>query len=233
MYKLNSQRALFALLAAFAFLTLEYFCQHRSQDMLSWYFSHWWATKAQANLRVRTDSPKYSLLACTMCKYECSPRLRPNFKSPALLDTRRGGFCTHAIHAKSIKISWGDPYTAKPMQNGQSKKDRKLVFKTNYHLMQIKDIAEFIKLVFVIKIAVWTIFEWPFYMPFLSFKHPKIHTKSTPTIWIGCYHFSFCILFSGETWVRDHIARWNRLHACRTILGASAFGLFMFAALKQ
>ena len=47
---------------------------------------------------------------------------------------------------------------------------QKLVFKTNYGLMQVKSIAEhsailsnFIKLWFVIKIFVLSIFEWPFY----------------------------------------------------------------------
>ena len=45
-----------------------------------------------------------------------------------------------------------------------SLKDGKLVFKTNYHLMQVKSILlTFIKLLFVIKIFVWSIFEWPFY----------------------------------------------------------------------
>ena len=32
--------------------------------------------------------------------------------------------------------------TLKPVQNSQSQKDRKLVFKTNYRLMQVKSIAE-------------------------------------------------------------------------------------------
>ena len=48
-------------------------------------------------------------------------------------------------------------------------KKTKLVFKTNYRLMQVKSIAEhsailstFIKLLIVIKIFVLSIFEWPF-----------------------------------------------------------------------
>ena len=32
--------------------------------------------------------------------------------------------------------------TVKPVLNGHSQKDRKLVFKTNYRLMQVKSIAE-------------------------------------------------------------------------------------------
>lgn len=38
---------------------------------------------------------------------------------------------------------------------------------------------------------------------------------------------------AGETWVRDHIVRWNNLHMVRTVLGASAFGIFMYAMLKK
>ena len=50
-----------------------------------------------------------------------------------------------------------------------------MVFKTSYCLMQVKNIAEgehsailltFIKLPFVIKIFVLSIFEWPFYTGF-------------------------------------------------------------------
>ena len=44
--------------------------------------------------------------------------------------------------------------------------DRKLVFKTNYRLVQIKSISTFIKLPFVIKTVVLSIFEWPFYTGF-------------------------------------------------------------------
>ena len=52
-------------------------------------------------------------------------------------------------------------------------KVHKPVFKTNYRLMQVKSIAgafailsTFIKLPFVIKIFVLSIFEWPFYTGF-------------------------------------------------------------------
>ena len=53
--------------------------------------------------------------------------------------------------------------------------DHTLVLKTNYCLMQVESIAEgehsailstFIKLPFVIKIIVLSIFEWPFYTGF-------------------------------------------------------------------
>ena len=66
-------------------------------------------------------------------------------------------------------------YTVKSVFNGHTQKDEKLVFKTNYHLMQVKSVAEwehsailstFIKLPFVIKIFVFSIFEWPFYTGF-------------------------------------------------------------------
>ena len=35
--------------------------------------------------------------------------------------------------------------TVKPVSNGHSQKDQKLVFKTNYRLMQVKSIAEWPK----------------------------------------------------------------------------------------
>ena len=61
--------------------------------------------------------------------------------------------------------------------NGHIQKDQKLVcivlvLKTNYRLMQVKSIAEsaifstFIKILFVVKIFVLSIFEWPFYTGF-------------------------------------------------------------------
>ena len=60
------------------------------------------------------------------------------------------------------------PSTVKPVLSGQSKRTPKLFFKTDYRLMQVKSIAEcskgsitFIKLPFVIKIFVLSIFEWP------------------------------------------------------------------------
>ena len=61
--------------------------------------------------------------------------------------------------------------TVKPVLNGHSQKDLKLVFKTNYRYMQVKNIAEcsprtFIRPPFVIKIFVLYIFEWLFYTGF-------------------------------------------------------------------
>ena len=41
-----------------------------------------------------------------------------------------------------------------------------MVFKTNYCLMQVKILLTFIKLPFVIKIFVLSIFEWSFYTGF-------------------------------------------------------------------
>ena len=54
----------------------------------------------------------------------------------------------------------------------RSQKDLKLVSKTNYSLMQVKSrehsaiLWTFIKLPFVLKIFVLSIFEWPFYTGF-------------------------------------------------------------------
>ena len=75
--------------------------------------------------------------------------------------------------------------TVKPVLSGHSKKDQKLVFKMNYHLMQVKSIAEsailstFIKLPFVIKIFVLSIFEWPLKKGFtvVPKSHDLAHTK--------------------------------------------------------
>ena len=71
------------------------------------------------------------------------------------------------------------------MYNCHSQKCLKLVFKTNYCLMQVKSIAEcsehsailstFFKLPFVIKIFVLSIFEWPFYTGFTV--HHKARTE--------------------------------------------------------
>ena len=63
-------------------------------------------------------------------------------------------------------------FTVKPVLNGPSKRRPKLFFKTNYHLMQVKSIAEsskralcntltFIKLPFVFKTFVLSILEGP------------------------------------------------------------------------
>ena len=59
-------------------------------------------------------------------------------------------------------------YTVKPVYNGHSQKDQKLVFKTNYCLMQVKSIAECSKgsiLQYFQPLLsynfVLSIFEWP------------------------------------------------------------------------
>ena len=64
------------------------------------------------------------------------------------------------------------------------KKTPKLVFKTDYPLMQVKSIAEsailstFIKLLFVIKICVLSIFEWQLKTGFTVLAYTKYgHSK--------------------------------------------------------
>ena len=54
------------------------------------------------------------------------------------------------------------------LQYGHSPKDQKLVFKTDYRLMQV--LSSFIKLSIVIKIFVLSIFEWPFYTDFTVYE---------------------------------------------------------------
>ena len=71
--------------------------------------------------------------------------------------------------------------TVKPFKNSHSKKHQKLVFKTNYCLMQVKSIAEcskdsailstFIKLPFVIKIFILSSFEWPLKTGFTVYQY--------------------------------------------------------------
>ena len=91
----------------------------------------------------------------------------------------------HMIRYSKDHLNHEDVNTEKkPVLKGLSQRDRKLVFKTNYCLMQVKSIAEcfpfcrmlqgehsailltFIKLPFVIKIFVLLIFQWPFYTRF-------------------------------------------------------------------
>ena len=53
---------------------------------------------------------------------------------------------------------------SKTCLNGHSQKDKKMVLKTHYRLMQVKSVSTFIKLPVVIKIFVLSFFEWPFYI---------------------------------------------------------------------
>ena len=78
--------------------------------------------------------------------------------------------------------------------------DAPLVFKTNYRLKQVKSIAEcspwtFIKLPFVIKIFVLSIFEWPFYTGFtvLSRRNIKLtqFDLNAMKIHLSCTDFIF------------------------------------------
>lgn len=38
---------------------------------------------------------------------------------------------------------------------------------------------------------------------------------------------------AGETWVKNHMDRWNKQHAVRTVMSSVAFGIFMYALLKK
>ena len=79
----------------------------------------------------------------------------------------------------------------KPVKNDHSLKDQKMVFKTDYRLMEVKSIAECSKgsilqyfrpslsyQLSLLKTFVFSIFEWWFYTSFTvctksSFKHPS------------------------------------------------------------
>ena len=103
-----------------------------------------------------------------------------------------------------------------------TKKRPKLVFKANYRLIQVKNIAEcskgehsaklstFIKLTFVIKIFVLSIIEWPLKTGFIvTSRGSKLHTSVTsqgdkmhkP---VSCIS-SMCIKFLVE-------AKWSQFH---------------------
>ena len=49
---------------------------------------------------------------------------------------------TYAISIKLLCVGSNKLITIKPVLSGHSKEDRKLVFKTNYRLMQVKSIVE-------------------------------------------------------------------------------------------
>ena len=60
------------------------------------------------------------------------------------------------------------------MQNGRSQKDRKLVYKTDYRLMQVKSILQYFRpsLGFHLSLRSFlSIFEWPFYTGFTVTEH--------------------------------------------------------------
>ena len=48
----------------------------------------------------------------------------------------------YALHFQTYAYTLKIIDTVKPVLNGHSQKDRKLFFKNNYHLMQVKSIAE-------------------------------------------------------------------------------------------
>ena len=70
-------------------------------------------------------------------------------------------YCLQTTNQVLMRI-WD--HTVTPVLRGHSKRRQKLVFKNDYHLMQVKSIAEcsiFIKLPFAIWTFVLSIFEWP------------------------------------------------------------------------
>ena len=98
--------------------------------------------------------------------------------------------CCNLVLVFLLSTMWAKvSATVKPVYNSHSQKDRKLVFKTNYGLMQVKRIAEcskhsairltFIKLPFVIKIYVLSIFEWLFYTKFYCVFRPNRISRPT------------------------------------------------------
>ena len=70
------------------------------------------------------------------CKKTCLQLLRP-CRAPTNLSSDRKKLDIKILHATLAFMN-----TVKPILNDHSQNDQKLVFKTNYHLMQIKSIAE-------------------------------------------------------------------------------------------
>ena len=98
------------------------------------------------------------------------------------------------------------------------KKDRKLVFKTNYHLTQVKwrskvlqnafwrmhsaILSTFIKLPIVIKTIVLSIFEWPYYT---SFSVPSNFIPTPKHFWNLQYgHLFLWLLSIGQLRLSTH-----------------------------
>ena len=70
---------------------------------------------------------------------------------------------------------------SKTCVNSLSQKDPKMVFKTDYHLMQLKSIAECSK-------GVSSIFEWPFYTGFTVCQN----VKNTYVLLVVLFHYHHC-----------------------------------------
>ena len=101
--------------------------------------------------------------------------------------------------------------TVKPVQNGHSQKDHKLIFKNNYHLMQVKSIAECSKgsimQYFRPSLSyhfILSVFEWLFYTGFTvhyysvcDFFFYQYHCNPTANVMIQCVkNIEFNLLIS-------------------------------------
>ena len=103
---------------------------------------------------------------------------------------------TASFHS-DIKVPLLPKSTIKPVLSDHSQKDRKLVFNTNYDFMQVKSsehsaiLLTFIKLPFVIKMLVLSIFEGPFYTGFtvtiMVFALPFPSKFAIVTMFPRCY----------------------------------------------
>ena len=79
-----------------------------------------------------------------------------------------------------LKVAYA--HSVKPVLNSHSKKDQKLVFRTDYSLMQVKSIAECSKRAFFIRPALsYNLSLRPLFCLFLSghLKQVLLHVKST------------------------------------------------------
>ena len=88
--------------------------------------------------------------------------------------------CVWAVNDLA-RLRYAVAYTVKPVQNGHSQKDRKLVSKTNYCLMQVKSIAECSK---------GSILQY--FWPSLSY-HLSLRSLFCP-FWVAVLHTFYCII---------------------------------------
>ena len=122
------------------------------------------------------------------------------------------------LHAHTFICNWEQSFLN---ENGRETclkrpqwNDQKLVFKTDYRLMKVKSIAEcskrtfcnnmtFIKLSFVIKTIVLSIFEWPLKTGFTIVQWCKINIDSMCG-WITDWSWSADFMRNQQIWPRSY-----------------------------
>ena len=155
-----------------------------SKHMAFWHLSHCHAMKAQVSFgKMGTHSSEPLLLACTY--YRSRWRLWPNFMVLVMFENMTTKAWKITQHAKKFKQALANVIsTVKPVLSNHLKRRPKIGFQYQLSLnagqkycrmLQGEHSAillTFIKLPFVIKIFILSIFEWPLKT---SFTVPKSH----------------------------------------------------------